>query len=250
MKVEAQYIKIIDLIGEFLIESVKSAKASGIVFGISGGIDSALVAALASKFLRDKNFAIRMDINNLLIDIQDANSVIEQFQNPFIAVNLEPTYKLLSEELEKKAGIKNNNLSLLNLKPRLRMNTLYFYAANFNYLVCATSNAAEILTGYFTKFGDGAGDIAPLANLTKTDVYEIAKLLNVPKRIIQKAPSAGLYENQTDEKELGISYAHIDAYLNKELKDKKAIALIETLHEKSMHKKEPIKTILKLGEVF
>jgi NAD+ synthase len=131
----------------------------------------------------------------------------------------------------------NERLTDANLRARLRMSTVYGIANNLNYLVAGTDNAAELLTGYFTKHGDGGVDILPLANITKREVFEWAKILGVPQEIIDRAPSAGLWEGQTDEIEMGTTYDMIDDYIEgKDIpeKDKK---IIESLNRRSEHKR-------------
>src|SRR5690606_26559298 len=145
-------------------------------------------------------------------------------------------------------GLQENNsfsqgqdqLANANLRARLRMSTLYTIAAHRNYLVVGTDNASEWYTGYFTKYGDGGVDILPLVDFTKTEVREMAKVLGVPEKIIKKVPSADLWEEQTDEMEMGITYAVIDAYLKGETIPEADKVLIESMHEKSQHKRESL----------
>ncbi len=124
-----------------------------------------------------------------------------------------------------------------NMRARLRMTTLYAVANNFGYLVVGTDNAAEWHTGYFTKYGDGGVDLVPLVHFTKGEVRELAKILGVPEEIINKAPSAGLWEGQTDENEMGTTYNMIDAYLKGEEIPEKDRTIIERLHAVSEHKR-------------
>ena len=109
--------------------------------------------------------------------------------------------------------LEEDELSIGNLKARIRMTIIYYYANAKNYLVSGTGNKSEILIGYFTKYGDGACDIEPIGDLYKNDVYELAKFLNVPQEIVEKPPRAGLWNNQTDEEEIGMSYDLIDQIL-------------------------------------
>jgi len=124
-----------------------------------------------------------------------------------------------------------------NLRARLRMSTLYSIANNLGYMVVGTDNADETYTGYFTKFGDGAVDIMPLKKILKKDVYEIGKVLGVPETILKKAPSADLWENQTDESEMGVSYESIEKYISGEQVSEKDEKIILSLHKKSEHKR-------------
>ena len=131
----------------------------------------------------------------------------------------------------------NHQLTDANLRARLRMTTLYGIANNLNYLVSGTDNAAEILTGYFTKYGDGGVDILPLANLTKREVYEWGRILGVPQSVLDRAPSAGLWDGQTDESEMGTTYAMIDDYLEGKAVPEADQMIIERLNKRSEHKR-------------
>ncbi|MDE5767617.1 MAG: NAD(+) synthase [Malacoplasma sp.] len=238
------YVKIINTITEWINKVIEESKTKGFVFGVSGGIDSALICAIASKFFKEKSLALRLDIYNSAKDISDANLVINHFKVNSVNKNLEQTFNTISKDLPE------NKLALMNLKSRLRMVTLYYYAQVYNYLVCGTSNADEIYTGYFTKFGDSGSDFIPLANLTKNDVRECAKLLGVPNQIIFKDPSAGLFENQKDEDDLKVTYQVIDTFLEKKEISTSDFERIEYLHKISEHKRNLPKTILKFGEII
>lgn len=222
------YQKKIKVIVDFIKKYLEKSKTKGIVFGISGGIDSALIGAIASKYFRDNHLALTMNINNSEKDVSDAKSVISHFNLEHIDVNLENVYKEFCKV------VPNVEMGLGNLKARIRMSVLYSYAVKHNYLVVGTSNADEFITGYFTKYGDSGSDIMPLVNLTKNSVYECAKLLDVPNEIIIKKPTAGLFENQTDEQDLKVSYAVIDDYLEGKtinLKDKERIEYLKSISE-------------------
>ncbi|MDE6429010.1 MAG: NAD(+) synthase [Malacoplasma sp.] len=238
------YIKIINIIANWINGVLEESKTKGFVFGVSGGIDSALICAIASKFFKDKSLALRLDIYNSTKDVNDANLVINHFKINSVNKNLEQTFNAIIKDLP------DNKLAKMNLKSRLRMVTLYYYAQVHNYLVCGTSNADEIYTGYFTKFGDSGSDFIPLANLTKNDVRECAKLLGVPNQIIFKDPSAGLFENQKDEDDLKVTYEMIDNFLEKKEIPKNDYERIEYLHRISEHKRNLPKSILKLGEII
>ncbi|MDE6082681.1 MAG: NAD(+) synthase, partial [Malacoplasma sp.] len=225
------YIKIINIIANWINGVLEESKTKGFVFGVSGGIDSALICAIASKFFKDKSLALRLDIYNSTKDVNDANLVINHFKINSVNKNLEQTFNAIIKDLP------DNKLAKMNLKSRLRMVTLYYYAQVHNYLVCGTSNADEIYTGYFTKFGDSGSDFIPLANLTKNDVRECAKLLGVPNQIIFKDPSAGLFENQKDEDDLKVTYEMIDNFLEKKEIPKNDYERIKYLHRISEHKR-------------
>lgn len=240
-----KYLKIIEEIREWMQKIINESNTHGFVYGVSGGIDSALICAISSKYFKNNSLALRMDINNSDKDRNDAKLVIEHFNVKSETVDLEKVYDVFSSVLPS-----GNKLGLMNLKSRIRMNTLYYYAQKYNYLVCGTSNAAELYTGYFTKYGDSGSDFMPLANLTKHDVYECAKLLNVPQSVIDKAPSAGLDDNQTDEKDLQVTYLEIDKVLQNENVNPKAKQRIEYLHKTSEHKRNLSKTMKKIGELL
>lgn len=225
------YEKKIETIVNFIKKYLEESKAKGIVFGISGGIDSALVGAIASKYFKDNHLALTMNINNSQKDVSDARLVISHFNLNHTDVDLENVYKEFCKV------VPNVEIGLGNLKARIRMSVLYSYGVKHNYLVVGTSNADEFITGYFTKYGDSGSDIMPLVNLTKNSVYECAKLLNVPNEIIIKKPTAGLFENQTDENDLKVSYSTIDNYLEGKVIDQKDKERIEYLKSISEHKR-------------
>ncbi|ASJ11518.1 NAD+ synthase [Thermococcus thioreducens] len=198
----------IDRITWFIREKVGEAGADGVVVGISGGIDSATVAHLAVRALgKDKVLGLIMPYYENG-DLEDARLVCEALGIDYRVISIKP----IVDEFERAVGgldVKSRG----NVMARTRMVLLYAHANAMNRLVLGTSNRSEVLTGYFTKWGDGASDYAPLINLYKTEVWEIAKLLGVPERIIKKKPTAGLWEGQTDEDELGISYRLLDEIL-------------------------------------
>lgn len=234
----------IEFIVNWINDYVNKSGAKGIIFGVSGGIDSAVISAIASKYYSDRHLALSMDIENSLDDIKDSRLVLSHFNLNYKIINLYETYRVLIKEL------KTDSKTFGNIKSRLRMITLYSFAQENNYLVIGTSNFNEIMTGYFTKYGDSGSDIIPLANLLKGDIVEIAKELGVPEKIINKKPTAGLYENQSDEDELGVSYAEMDSFFkNEECPiDKKEI--IENLIKKSEHKRNISQSPLEIGKVL
>jgi NAD+ synthase len=147
-------------------------------------------------------------------DLGDARLTSRALSVPTIQVTLDDTFDTLLRALPDdgfEAGTRK--LAEANLKPRLRMSTLYFFANGLRYLVAGTCNRSEIAVGYATKYGDSGADILPLANLLKTEVRGLAAHLGVPAEVIEKAPSAGLWEGQTDEGEMGITYEDLDRYL-------------------------------------
>ncbi len=179
------------------------------VFGLSGGIDSAVTAALCSQSLgREKVLGLILPCMSQKQDLIDARVVANYLRIRVKSVDLAPIYKTCVKLLPK-----GDKLNYGNLKARLRMLVLYYFANKLNYLVCGTSNKSELLVGYFTKYGDGAADILPLGDLLKSQVKKLAEDLDIPQRIINRAPSAGFWPGQTDEGELGISYSQLDDIL-------------------------------------
>lgn len=221
---------------DWLRDVVSKAKAKGAVFGMSGGLDSSVVSVICKKSFQDEVLGLIMPCYSDKSDEKDAIMVAEKFDINYKVINLDSIYDQFLNTLDRT----NNNMAKANLKPRLRMMTLYYYASINNYLVVGAENKSEIALGYFTKYGDGAADVFPLANLVKGQVKELAKLLNVPKTIIEKVPSAGLWEGQTDENELGISYEELDRYIltgkasNFDVENK-----ISNIIKKSEHKRKP-----------
>lgn len=232
----------INLTIEWLREQVKGAGCKGLIVGISGGIDSALCAFLIKKAFPNNSLGVIMPCNSNAQDRIDALRVIEKCQLAYMDIDLSIIYEKLVVQVEdelKEKKYQDLNLanSRANLKARLRMSTLYSIANALNYLVVGTDNKAELYTGYFTKYGDGAVDILPLAQLTKREVRAWSKEMGVPKEIINKAPSAGLWEDQTDEGEMGTTYDIIDDYLEGKEIPQRDKEIIERLHKISGHKR-------------
>ena len=155
---------------------------------------------------------------------------------PHKTIDLNSTYDIFLEVLLKNVS-KSHFIAEANLKPRLRMIALYYYANLLNYMVVGTSNKSEIITGYITKYGDGGVDIEPLGGLLKSEVYEIAEILDIPDNIIKKKPSAGLWVGQTDQQEMGLSYEELDGFLRDGTGSKYVKTRAEELIGKSEHKR-------------
>ncbi len=189
---------------------LKKTDSFGYVLGISGGIDSALALAILSTIKNIKLVGAFIDIESSKLDLEDAKSLQQIYKFEFVHLDLTSEYN----SLVKKLGIESNEIAKQNLKSRLRANALYTLAGKNGLLTCGTTNAAERLVGYYTKFGDNACDIALLSWLNKSQVRYLAQFFKVPNAIIAKAPSAGLKHDQTDEKDMGISYEEIDHYLS------------------------------------
>lgn len=236
MKLE-EYLKEIEL---FLQQYLKDAHAKGYVLGVSGGIDSALVAALAVKAVgRDKLLALLMPIDSHPDDVNYGVLLCKQYGINYQIIDLSEIYHDLINEYDIQKD-EAGKLALNNTKVRLRMVTLYAYAQSRSALVLGTDNADEIHVGYFTKYGDGAADLVPLAELTKGEVFQASKLLGVPEAIVKRIPTAGLFSGQTDEGELGVTYEQLDRYLLGEDVDQKVKERIQYLHRISEHKRNPI----------
>jgi len=219
-------------------DKVTEAKAKGVVFGLSGGIDSAVVAALSIRIFPQNTLAIIMPCHSLEADINDALSFIKKFNIPYKIIDLSKVYDSFLHLLNNEKKGKSIKLAEANIKPRLRMTNLYYFANKLNYLVVGTGNKSELMIGYFTKYGDGGTDILPLGNLVKNQVRELAEYLDIPKEIINKPPSAGLWKGQTDEEEIGISYEQLDKYLRTGKLNNKIIEKeIQDKIAKSAHKR-------------
>ena len=214
-------------------DSVKEANCKGIVYGLSGGVDSAVIAALSKLAFGDESLAIMMPINSSFEDEIDAKLVIDKFNLNAIKVDLSRTYSEFVEVVEKG----DNNMAYANVKPRLRMTTLYYYAQLKGYLVVGTSNKSEFTVGYFTKYGDSGSDLMPLVDFTKKEIFELARYLEIPDKIIQKPPSAGLFEDQTDEDEMGFTYNDLEKYINNEKIDERIEEKINRMVKISEHKR-------------
>lgn len=220
-------------------EQVALAKRKGVVFGLSGGLDSAVVAVLCKRAFPDSTLALIMPCYSSETDIEHARAVAKKFHIPTSTIALEGVLDSLLRVLpvgDYEPATKK--LAEANLKPRLRMLTLYYLANRLGYLVVGTGNRSEISVGYFTKYGDGAVDILPLGNLVKRRVRELAIYLGMPKEIIQKPPSAGLWVGQTDEGEMGITYEELDRYLlareaGDEVKKKVDVMIAASAHKRA-----------------
>ena len=221
---------------------VKTSGVRGIVFGNSGGKDSALVGILC-KAACDDTVGIIMPCasrRNYGIDAEDGRELAHQYGIETRTVDLTA---VRAAELEALQGVTDmTDLAVSNIAPRLRMTTLYAVAGAENRLVAGTGNRSEGYMGYYTKWGDGAHDFNPISDLTATEVFAFLAWLGAPRSIIEKAPSAGLFDGQTDEQEMGVTYAAIDRYLTEGTATEKDRAIIERYHARSEHKRRPIAT--------
>jgi len=218
-----------DAIVEWLRRRLNQSGARGLVFGLSGGIDSAVVARLCQLAAPANVVGVLMPCHSDPRDEADAALVGGRFEIPTMRVDLGPTYDLFTAALREatsalpaerfpEAGRRTEDikaaLPLANVKPRLRMTTLYYVANTLNYMVAGTGNRSELSIGYFTKYGDGGVDVLPIGDLLKSEVRAAAKDLGVPDEIIEKPPSAGLWQGQTDETEMGVTYDELENYLS------------------------------------
>ena len=221
-------------------EQVLAADCHGVVTGMSGGLDSSVVAVLCKEAFPDNVVGVLMPCYTSQKDIEHAHVVASKFHIPVRLVSVEAIFDTLMKALPDEGfDPATRRIAEANLKPRLRMTTLYYFANRLNYLVVGTGNRSELAVGYFTKYGDGGADILPLGNLVKGQVRDLAQYLGIPQEIIDKPPSAGLWEGQTDEGEMGISYQDLDLYLiTGEAKDE-VRKRIEEMATRSTHKRLP-----------
>ncbi|MBQ9411549.1 MAG: NAD(+) synthase [Oscillospiraceae bacterium] len=220
----------------FIRERLREAHADGIVYGNSGGKDCTLVGALC-KAACENTVGVIMPCassRNYGSDTQDALAAGEKFGIEQRTVDLTAVREAEKAALGKAVEISPAALS--NIAPRLRMTTLYAIGGSENRLVAGTGNRSERYMGYFTKWGDGACDFNPIGDLTATEVFAFLDYLGAPRSIIEKAPSAGLFEGQTDEQEMGVTYAAIDRYLTCGEAEEKDLEVIRRYHGRSAHK--------------
>jgi NAD+ synthase len=220
----------------WLKEKVAETRRQGLIFGLSGGVDSSVVAALATRACPDGCLGLIMPCESDPRDREDALLLARHLRLPVQEVDLSSVYRAFLAALEG-GGQGEGGLPAANLKPRLRMAALYYYGARRRYLVVGTSNLSELVTGYFTKFGDAGADIMPLAPLTKGEVFRLAEYLEIPGAILAKPPSGGLWAGQTDEGEMGVTYRAIDAFLRGGELGEADRRRIEALELQSRHKR-------------
>jgi NAD+ synthase len=221
-------------------EQVKAADAKGVVVGMSGGLDSSVVAVLCKRALPRNTLGVLLPCYSSEIDLSHARLVAQEFDIATTTVTLDSIFDAVKKALPSEGfDAETEKLAQANLKPRLRMLTLYYLANRLGYLVVGSGNRSELEVGYFTKYGDGGVDILPLGNLLKSQVRELASYLGIPEQIISKPPSAGLWPGQTDEAELGISYEELDRYLMSGKASEEVKQKIEALSRSAAHKRCP-----------
>lgn len=217
---------------------VSVAGCGGVTLGLSGGIDSSVLAVLCLQALPQDTLAVIMPCYSDPRDRSHALELADQFGISTREVPLDNTFDALLEVLP--AYNPNPEISRAaraGIKARLRMITLYYTAQKLNYLVAGSSNRCEITLGYFSKYGDGGVDIMPLGNLVKGQVRELAAFLGVPRAIIDKPPSAGLWAGQTDEQEIGVTYDILDHYILTGEAPEEARKRIESMISAAGHKR-------------
>lgn len=222
---------------EWIKEYVGNSGSKGIVIGNSGGKDSATVLAMAAKAIGKENVvAISMPCNSKNSDFEDAKLVAETFGVSFIKVDLSNTYQEMEREINVQLGQELSKEATINMKPRLRMTTLYGIAQTLNYLVIGTGNLCEAMVGYTTKWGDNSSDFNPIGNFTVDEVLEIGRILGVPEKILKKAPNDGL-GGLTDEEKMGIKYSQIAEMIEMGRTDEDAQMEIIKRYKNSKHKR-------------
>ena len=222
---------------QYIQDTLAQANAGGVVFGNSGGKDSVLVGILCRRACENV-LGVMMPCQskrNFGEDIIDAQTVAEQYGIECITVDISDVKTAATTQIS--AHINISAQASANIAPRLRMLTLYTIAQSKGYLVAGTGNRSEVYMGYFTKWGDSAFDFNPIADLTVGEVYEFLRFLDAPANIIEKAPSAGLFEGQTDESEMGVTYRAIDEYILCGTGDAQDIAKIDRAHAVTEHKR-------------
>ena len=221
-------------------DKVLTAGCKGVVVGMSGGLDSSVLAVLCQRAFPKNMLGLIMPCHSRPEDKAHAQAVAGKFSIPTAEVVLDDIFTALLQKLpDYKTDSPVSHIAQANLKVRLRMLTLYYIANQLKYMVAGPSNRSELSVGYFTKYGDGGVDIMPLGNLVKGQVKELASFLGIPQSIIDKPPSAGLWEGQTDEGELGFSYDELDRYLltgeaSAEVREKIESMITASEHKRSL----------------
>ena len=227
-------------------ETVLATGGKGVVLGMSGGIDSSVAAVLCKRAFPEATLGVIMPCHSCDIDREHAELVAAKFYIPVKIVVLDEVFNSLINALPDVGyDVTKRKLAQNNIKPRLRMVTLYYLANRLNYLVIGSSNRSELSVGYFTKHGDGGSDLIPLGNLIKRQVRDMAEYLDIPRAIIDKPPSAGLWDGQTDEEEIGLTYDELDRYLitgkaEKKIKEKIDFKISQSAHKRCLPPVPPL----------
>ena len=236
MKVFTDFTGLSEAIQKWICRTVFSASAGGVVVGLSGGIDSAVAAALASLALGPENvLGLIMPCRSSQEDTDDGIRIADHLKVKHCVCDLSPVL----DSFIKAGGLEETSvMNEANIKSRLRMAMLYANSADR--LVLGTSNYSEIQVGYWTKWGDGAADLLPLGRLYKEEIRKLAESLELPGWIISRVPSAGLWPGQSDEGEMGVSYSDIQSYFEGTGVSEAAAERIQFLSCSSEHKRNPI----------
>ena len=242
------YSRVVDEVKHFLTKKLEETGADGYVIGLSGGIDSAVTAKLAVEAVGHDNvngWVMPGDPSNPE-NMEDARNLCEDLGINYREISIESTVK----EFEDVAPFEISKETLGNVRARTRMIYEYIDANENNLLVLGTGNRSELLIGYFTKYGDAATDISPIADLYKTEVKRLAEHIGLNRKFIEKEPSAGLWDDHSDEDEIGLTYDKIDLILKqlvdqeksvKEIADgdiaREEVERINEMHQDSSHKR-------------
>ena len=225
---------------EWIREYVEKIGANGIVIGNSGGKDSATVLAMAVEAIgKERVLSVAMPCFSKQTDLEDAKLVAEAFEVPLLKVDLSNTYQEMENEINCQIPQSLTQEAMINIKPRLRMTTLYSIAQTLGYLVIGTGNLCEAMVGYTTKWGDNSSDFNPIGNFIVEEVLAIGKMLGVPEKILQKAPSDGL-GGQTDEEKMGIQYSQVAEMIETGTTDETAKKEIIIRYQSSKHKRRTV----------
>ncbi len=248
--------KVVNHIVDWLKDYATSANTNGFVLGISGGIDSAVVSTLCAK-TGLRTLCVEMPIHQPMTQVTRAQNHINSLKTHFanvtnILVDLTPVFEQMKSALPQAQESGELQLTLANTRARLRMTTLYYFAGLHGYIVAGTGNKVEDFgVGFFTKYGDGGVDISPIADLMKSEVYEIAKFLNLNSEIIEAVPTDGLFDNSpSDEEQIGASYAELEWAMKLDEKgtetenfsgrEQEVMTIYKTLNRTNQHKINPI----------
>ena len=235
----ANYLKEIE---KFLKEYLENNKCNTYVLGVSGGVDSSLCAALAKEAVgKERLHCLIIPIESSDEDLKDALTLVKDLDLKYTVIDASETFRSYVETFSN-SGLEFDKSTLGNLKARMRMAILYAVAQKERGLVIGTDNADERYTGYYTKYGDGACDVLPIAYLVKSEVVEASKILGIRLSLAERVPTAGLYEGQTDEKEMGVSYKDLDAFILGKKIPSASRKRIAYLHKISAHKRKKIPT--------
>ncbi|REC49501.1 NAD(+) synthase [Chryseobacterium pennipullorum] len=248
--------KVIDHIVNWLKDYATKARVNGYVIGVSGGVDSGVVSTLAAM-TELKTLLIEMPIRQKADQVDRAKDHMEDLKSRFpnvesMSVDLTPAFEELYKTFDVKDDLyPNEKLAFANTRSRLRMLTLYYYGQLNGLLVCGTGNKVEDFgIGFYTKYGDGGVDVSPIADLYKTEVYTLAKGLNLVKSIQEAIPTDGLWDvDRTDEQQIGATYPELEKIQKEygtktaedyEGRDKEVFLIFDRMHKAAKHKMEPI----------